>query len=95
MWQMQWLEMMKDSDLTISYYPGKANVVVGMHSKKSFSNMATLITPQKLLLEDMRRMELLVVLPNTSVNIENMVMRPTLLDRIKVAQEGDSYLQKS
>lgn len=61
-------------------------------SRKSFSSMAKLITSHKLILEDMRKIELLVVLPSTSLSLADLVVQPTLLDRIKVAQEGDGYL---
>ena len=40
--QRRWLELLKDYDLTISYHPGKANVVADALSRKSAGNLAAL-----------------------------------------------------
>ena len=56
--QGRWPELMKDRDLTICYHLGKANVMVDVLSIKSFRSVAAVITSQKSILEDMRRMEL-------------------------------------
>ena len=53
--QRRWLELLKDYDLTISYHPGKANVVVDALSRKSAGNLAALLTTQKHILEDLRK----------------------------------------
>ncbi|XP_039121058.1 uncharacterized protein LOC120257840 [Dioscorea cayenensis subsp. rotundata] len=53
-----------------------------------------LITSQRSILEEIRRMELQIVLPSASASLANMMLRPTLLERIKIAQEKDDYLQK-
>ena len=92
--QRRWLELLKDYDLTISYHPGKANVVADALSRKSFSSLAALITSQRPILEDMRRMELQVVLQDTRAYLASLVLRPTIFERIKAAQEDDDYLQK-
>jgi hypothetical protein len=44
---------MKDYKLKILYHPGKANVVDDVLSRKSSTNLATLITEQHQLIEDM------------------------------------------
>nr|CAD1818667.1 unnamed protein product [Ananas comosus var. bracteatus] len=56
--QRRWLELMKDYDLTILYHPGKANVVADALNRKATGNLATLITEQKYLLEDLRKIDL-------------------------------------
>jgi hypothetical protein len=36
--QRRWLELIKDYELEVHYHPGKANVVVGMLSRKAHYN---------------------------------------------------------
>jgi hypothetical protein len=52
---------MKDYGMKILYHPGKANVIADALSRKSQANLATLLTQQHHLLEDMRRLNLMVV----------------------------------
>ena len=40
--QRRWLELIKDYDCEINYYPGKANVVVDALSRKSMVELAAL-----------------------------------------------------
>ena len=40
----RWLELVKDYDCSINYYPGKANVVANALSRKSSSFSAALLT---------------------------------------------------
>ena len=56
--QRRWLELLKDYDLTISYHPGKANVVADVLSRKSARNLVALLTTQKHILEDLRKMRI-------------------------------------
>jgi ribonuclease HI len=56
--QRRWLELMKDYDLDIQYYSGKANVVADALSRKSQINLASIITHESRLLEKMRLMGL-------------------------------------
>ena len=61
--QRRWLELMKDYDLDIQYHAGKANVVADALSRKSQINLASIITSETHLLEEMRRMNLHVAHP--------------------------------
>ncbi|GAA0157983.1 hypothetical protein LIER_38560 [Lithospermum erythrorhizon] len=67
--QRRWLELMKDYDLTINYYLGKANVVANALSKKSTGNLASLITSQRQILLDLESLHILIY-PNESCGQE-------------------------
>ncbi|XP_078150324.1 uncharacterized protein LOC144545636 [Carex rostrata] len=56
--QRRWLELMKDYDLDIQYHVGKANVVADALSRKNQVNLASLVTRESHLIEEMRRMNL-------------------------------------
>ena len=70
--QRRWLELLKDYDLTINYHPGKANAVVDALSKKTPSNLATLITDQKNILEDLQRLNIKISWHNHGVQLANL-----------------------
>ena len=88
------MELLKDYDLTISYHPGKANLVADALSKKSVGNLATLLTTQKHILEDLRKMRIEVQVHEAEAQLENLRVQPTLIERIKIAQSNDPQLQK-
>ncbi|XP_020080576.1 uncharacterized protein LOC109704224 [Ananas comosus] len=92
--QRQWLELIKDYDLTILYHPGKANVVADALSRKSVENLATAITSQPALHKGMQRFGLEVVAPEVPTIMAALVVRPTLLEQIKEWQVANPYLQK-
>ena len=92
--QRRWLELLKDYDLTISYHPGKANVVADALSRKSAGNVAALLTTQKHILEDLRKIRIEVRFHETEAYLANLRVQPTLIERIKIAQSNDPKWQK-
>ena len=56
--QRRWLELIKDYDLTIKYHPRKANVVADALSRKSTGNLAAMLTTQRCILEDLRKLRI-------------------------------------
>ncbi|KAJ3707978.1 hypothetical protein LUZ61_011683 [Rhynchospora tenuis] len=56
--QRRWLELIKDYDLDIQYYAGKANIVADALSRKSQVNLITFLTKEPKLLEEMRQLKL-------------------------------------
>ncbi|OMO80899.1 reverse transcriptase [Corchorus capsularis] len=92
--QRRWLELLKDYDLTISYHPGKANVVADALSRKNHGNLAALLTSQRSILDDLIRMEIGVRKHGIEGMLASLRIQPTLIERIKEAQLVDSALQK-
>ena len=60
--QRRWLELIKDYDLEILYHPGKANVIADALSQKRQLGVATMLTKQNQLIEDLRQLDVEVVL---------------------------------
>jgi hypothetical protein len=89
--QRRWLELMADYDVELLYHPGRLNMVPDALSRRP---TAMFLTMRPELLEEMRRMDLEVVLPGPVQQCLPMQIRLVLVDRIKKAQAGDEQLQK-
>ena len=87
--QRRWLDLIKDYDLEILYHPGKANVVADALNQKKDYNLATLLTSQKPLLEEMRKLELEVLIDSMGAKVVALSLQPLLLDWIKKSQKDD------
>ena len=72
--QRRWLELMTNYDIDRKYHPEKVNVVPDALSKKPGACMVMQITQQRELLEEMRRMELMVT-RRTSASRQLMTMQ--------------------
>ena len=91
--QRRWLELVNDYDCTISYHPGKANVVADALSRKYVGNLAYLITEEPLLLLELQRLDLpIVVRTGSRYLMAQLSVRPTLPQRIQTAQSDDPVL---
>ena len=87
--QKRWLELLKDYDLSINYHLEKANIVADALSRKSSKYLAALITIQKLILEDLKRLEIGVLIYDSSKRQAYLTVQPTLIKKIKEAQSSD------
>lgn len=76
-----------DYDLTISYHPGRANLVADALSRKSSGGLASMLVRQ---MEELR----LEVVESTDHILSALVVTPSLIERIKVAQVKDAELMK-
>jgi hypothetical protein len=81
--QRRWLKLIKDYDLEIHYYPGKANVVADALSCKSYVN-ATMVSqmPQELY-KEFERLNLGFIAHTEGITIE---VEPTLEQEIRKGQ---------
>ena len=88
--------MLADYDVDLQYHPGKLNVVPDALSRIPRDYEALQITQQKEILKDMMRLDLMVVRRFSGVPEQLMAfqVQPTLKDRIREAQSGDSRLQQ-
>jgi ribonuclease HI len=58
--QRRWLELIKDYNIKIHYYIGKANIVADVLSRKAYCHH--LVTQESELFEEMRKLNLTIVL---------------------------------
>ncbi|KZV51814.1 hypothetical protein F511_29713 [Dorcoceras hygrometricum] len=90
--QRRCLELVKDYDCTISYHPGKANVVADALSRK-FVGLAQL-SVQRPLAYEMEKSGLEVVPSGSTIVLADLSVRSNLLDQIREGQLVDEQLQK-
>ncbi|KAJ3677872.1 hypothetical protein LUZ60_001675 [Juncus effusus] len=87
--QRRWLEVLCDFDMSIQYHPGKANVVADALSRKNHGNAAALLTCQPQILMDLRRLNIYVQVTGSRVFLASLLVQPTLMERIRMAQAED------
>jgi hypothetical protein len=61
MMQRRWLELIKDYELEIHYYPGKANVVADTLSRKASYHCLTMKTSDSTLCQEMEKLNLGII----------------------------------
>ena len=76
--------MLKDYDVEILYHPSKANVVADALSRKKVYGMATLLTGQKRLLEDLVKLEVEVVTERVETQLACLKLQPTFLEQVTI-----------
>src|SRR5262249_28918461 len=92
--QRRWLELIKDYDLGINYCPGRVNAVADALSRKSHGEVAALLTDQKELIREFEALSIEFVDQSVELEITNLVMEPTLVERIKEAERYEEVIQK-
>ncbi|GKV11419.1 hypothetical protein SLEP1_g22680 [Rubroshorea leprosula] len=92
--QRRWLELLKDYDLTINYHMGKANKVADALSRKSSGIASSILATQKELLEDLVKLDVELRVDSTTAYLVALSAQLALIDRIKLGQQKDPFLQK-
>ena len=64
--------MVKNYDCSINYHPSKANVVANALSRKPSSFSATLLTTRKEIIQDLKRMEIEVVMGHSKAYLASL-----------------------
>ena len=73
--QRRWMELIKDYDCVIDYYPGKANVVADALSRKTMQTLRTLNAH--------------LSLTDDGTIVTELIARPSLLNRVLETQKKD------
>jgi hypothetical protein len=88
--QRRWLELIKDYDLEVHYYPGKANIVADALSRKSLCNCMTMDSCINTLCDKLGKNKIEVV---SSGTLDYISVDSTLLDQIIMDQLSDKGVQ--
>ena len=81
--QRRWIELLKDYDCTIEYYPGKANVVVDALSRKCDGTSAYSQVSSLSLVNELKRLNVDVDEDTDRVLLATWKVRPVLREKIQ------------
>ena len=90
------MELLKDYDCSILYYPGKANVVADALSRKSAGSLAHISTERRSIIRELHELIDLGLQWKVTKKclLAQFKVRSVYLDRVKTAQRRDPQLQK-
>jgi hypothetical protein len=88
--QTRWLELIKDYDLEVHYYPGKANVVADALSRKAHCHCLSIEIFSETLCRQIRKLNLEII-PQGSLNL--ISIESTLQDNIIMSQLHDEGIK--
>ena len=83
--QHRWLKLIKDYDLEILCHPGKVNVVANALSRKRSYGIVAILTNQKPLLDELRKLDVEVITKTIEAQLASPKLQSTLPDRIREA----------
>ena len=86
--QWRWLELIKGYNLKILYHPGKANLVADALSHKRHMSIAATLMKQKELIEDLRWLEVEVLLGDVEARLASFRLQPTLQSQMFPGEVG-------
>jgi len=84
------LELFKDYDRKIHYYPGKTNMVAGALSRKALQTLNTIIITQPCVLDGLERLSIgLIFQWKSKCIVISFRDEPSLIEEIKYHQKED------
>ena len=89
--QHRWLELVKDYDCEILYYPGKANRVADALSRKSSGMLMSIGTLPKPLQKEIYDFNIEMITGKLSI----LTLQSNLLESIKLHQGNNPFLLKA
>ena len=89
--QRRWHELMADYDIELQYHPGRVNVVPDALSRLPKMMM---LTTRWRLQQEIRELEVDVILPGVDLTLMSLQIQSDLVDRIKAAQSSDAEIEK-
>ena len=93
--QRKWLELLKDYDCDILYYPGKANIVADALSRKSSGSLAHISVEKRPLIQELHELVdqgLMMKISKSGGLLARFKVKSVLRDMIKIAQSRDPIL---
>ena len=80
--QRRWVQLLKDHDCTIEYYPSKANIVADALSQKSIGNLYYIHAVRMPFLMELRGLDIEFSLDTLRGILATLKVRPLLMERI-------------
>ena len=94
--QRRWIELWKDFECSILYYPGKANIVANALNRKSVGSLAHISIERRPIIKELHELieQGLQLKVTKKCLLAQFRVWSVYLDRVKAAQRRDPQLQK-
>ena len=90
--QRRWIELLKNYTLDIKYYPGKANVIANVLSRKPRGALSFLAILSPHLLMKLEKLQIEVLPPGATASLVVLQITSSIVNRIKEGKREDPEL---